>query len=159
MRLVILFTMLVSTIFNAYARDVSEYNLNNLGEGLIHLSTQNAYDPVSFFPEGGASGIRGTNEFALDYHGVTYLFANNANRAQFQTNSKKYEPTYGGWCARAMVVGQKVAINTNYYTIDEDRIYFFVNSRAKRFFDRDVKKNARLADEQWRRISGEEPRL
>lgn len=145
----------------AEGRNVSEYNLNAAGTGFINgnSSTAQGYDPVSVFPEGGGAVLQGKNEFALDYKGVEYLFASEENKKTFLTNPDKYEPTYGGYCARAMVVGRKVHINTKLFTIVGNRSFFFVNSRAKRFFDRNVAKNAATADQEWKKISGEEPRL
>ena len=90
------------------------------------------YDPVSFFSEGGGEAKKGLNSIST---------------------------TYGGWCARAMVVGQQVPINPELFTVADRRIYFFVNKRAKRYFDRKVEENAAKADKEWERISGEKPRL
>lgn len=149
----------------AYAqpdRNVAEYNLNNQGVGLIdgaNKALAPGYDPVSVFPEGGEAALKGDVQFALMHKGVEYLFANADNMKTFQTNPEKYEPTYGGYCARAMVDGQKVHINTKLFTVVGNRSFFFVNSRAKRFFDRDIAGNAKKADDNWKRISGEAPRL
>jgi YHS domain-containing protein len=156
----LLFTFAI-TASAGEGRNVAEYNLNSAGTGFINGNSSKAqgYDPVSLFPEGGGTALVGKSEFALDYEGVEYLFANAANMKKFLTNQAKYEPTYGGYCARAMVVGQKVHINTRLSTVVGNRSFFFVNSRAKRFFDRDIDGNAKKADQEWKRISGEEPRL
>lgn len=142
-------------------RNVAEYNLNSNGTGFVNGNQSDAlgFDPVSVFPEGGGIELAGKQEFALTYEGVEYLFANSKNMKTFLSNPQKYEPTYGGWCARAMVVGQKVHINTGLFTVVGNRSYFFVNSRAKRYFDRNIERNAQKADENWKRISGESPRL
>lgn len=142
-------------------RNIAEYNLNSTGTGFVNgnSATAQGFDPVSVFPEGGDKALAGKQEFALTYEGVEYLFANEANMKTFLTNPARYEPTYGGYCARAMVVGQKVHINTSLSTVVGNRSYFFVNKRAKRFFDRNVEKNAAKADREWKRISGESPRL
>lgn len=157
----LLLSVFAITASAADGRNVAEYNLNSAGTGLINGNSSNAqgYDPVSVFPEGGGTALVGKSEFALDYEGVEYLFANAANMKTFLTNPAKYEPTYGGYCARAMIVGQKVHINTSLSTVVGNRSFFFVNSRAKRFFDRDITGNAKKADQEWKRISGEEPRL
>ena len=142
-------------------RNIEEYNLNSQGVGMVSGSSAKAqaFDPVSFFPEGGSKGLAWLSEFAVMHEGVEYLFASEKNMKAFITSPKKYEPTYGGWCARAMVEGQKVHINTDYFTVVGNRSFFFVNSRAKRFFDRDLEINTAKADKEWKRISGEEARL
>lgn len=145
-------------------RNIATYNLNAQGTGFVNgLVEENpsapGFDPVSVFPEGGGQALPGKKEFALDYEGVEYLFANEVNMKTFLKAPQKYEPTYGGWCARAMAVGQYVHINTSLFTIVGKRSFFFVNKRAKRTFDRNIERLAKQADENWRKISGEEPRL
>lgn len=143
-------------------RNIAEYNLNNQGVGFINgfdKATADGFDPVSVFPEGGDAALKGDVQFALKYEGVEYLFANAENMKTFATNPAKFEPTYGGYCARAMVEGQKVHINTRLFTVVGNRSFFFVNSRAKRSFDRDLAANIQKADAEWKAISGEEPRL
>ncbi len=162
LRTQILITSFIFTLLNlsAYAqRDVSEYNLTSNGAGLHHHITGSIYDPVAYFPEANGKAQRGQASYAVQYQQVEYLFSNQENAKLFLTNPQKYEPTYGGWCARAMVVGQKVGINPEIYIIHKNRIHFFVNQRAKRFFERNLKLNEQKADEHWKKISGENPRL
>lgn len=143
-------------------RNVAEYNLNNQGVGYIdgaNKAIAPGYDPVSVFPEGGGIALKGETQFAVMHEGVEYLFAKETNMKQFLASPTKFEPTYGGYCARAMVVGQKVHINAKFFTVVDNRSFFFVNRRAKRFFDRDIAGNAKKADDFWKQISGEEPRL
>ena len=162
----ILGMLILAIVFNNSAmaqegRNVSEYNLNEQGVGFIDGNSRIAegFDPVSVFPEGGSQVQKGKNDFAVMHKGVEYLFANAQNMKSFLANPEKFEPTYGGWCARAMVVGQKVHINTKLFTVVGNRSFFFVNTRAKNYFDRNILENAKLADDYWKQISGESPRL
>lgn len=132
-------------------RNVTEYNLQ-AGLGL------KGYDPVSYFPEGGGQPLAGQSTLRLDYMGVTYQFANAANLDLFIENPEKYEPTYGGWCAYAMASGSKVDIQPTIYTINGNRLHFFVSKRAKQNFDSDVLGFEIRADGFWKKISGEDPR-
>lgn len=132
-------------------RNVSEYNIQT-GVGL------KGYDPVSYFPEGGNNPVVGVQKFRLDYMGVTYLFSTAQNVDLFLQNPNKYEPTYGGWCAYAMASGAKVDIQPMLYTINGNRLHFFVSKRAKQNFDADISGHEIRADEFWKQISGEDPR-
>lgn len=133
-------------------RDVSNYNLqNNVG--------LKGYDPVSYFSEGGSLALTGLENLSFDYFGVTYKFANEKNLALFKLDPKKFEPSYGGWCAYAMASGAKVDINPLLYTIHGRRLHFFVSKRAKQNFDSDVEGHEVKADTFWKQISGENPRL
>lgn len=133
-------------------RDVSKYNIFVPGENL------NGYDPVGYFPEGGGKPQLGSQEISLTYLGVTYNFATVKNLDLFMQSPKKYEPTFGQWCARAMAAGSYVKINPLIFTIHGNRLHFFVNKRAKDFFDADLKTLEASADGYWKQISGEEPR-
>ena len=96
------------------------------------------FDPVSFFK---ANPEKGSEEITENYEGIVYRFASEENRAEFLTNPKKYEPTYGGYCAWAMRTGGKVPIDTRFYSFDFDdegnklRIHFFVAQRAMENFN------------------------
>ena len=148
------FGMLASFTPSAFAQDrsVVEYNLPN-GIGL------KGFDPVAVFPEGGDQPAQGDAQFTLDYMGVKYFFASEMHRQMFMQNPAKYEPSYGGWCAYAMASNSKVDIQPQVYTIHGNRAHYFVGVRAKGNFDADVAGHEMRADEFWKQISGEEPRL
>jgi len=145
--------LLTSGVANAQTiRNVDQYNkMSNFG--------LKGYDPVSYFPEGGSTPLQGLEQYKLDYMGVTYLFSSAVNLDLFVNDPDLYEPTYGGWCAYAMASGSKVDIQTSLYTIHGRRIHFFVAKRAKANFDKDVTGHEIRADNFWKQISGEEPRL
>lgn len=133
------------------SRNIPVYNLE-AGIGL------KGYDPVSYFPEGGGNPLPGDSDISLNFEGVIYLFSNTTNRDQFMENPGRYEPTYGGWCAYAMASGSTVDIQPMIFTINGNRLHFFVSHRAKRNFDSDILGFETRADEFWRKISGEDPR-
>lgn len=132
-------------------RNVSKYNLS-AGIGL------KGYDPVAVFPEGGAAVKKGSSSLSLIHEGVIYNFATAANRDLFVADPAKYEPTYGGWCAFAMATGSQVDIQPNIFTVNGRRAHYFVSTRAKGNFDRDLKTFENNADNFWFKISGEKPR-
>ncbi len=150
--LLLTLTALVGTTASAQDdRNASKYNLE-AGTGL------KGFDPVAVFPEGGGKALEGKNEYRLDYMGVSYFFASAANLDLFVANPDKYEPTYGGWCAYAMASGSQVDIQPEIFTINGNRAHYFVSTRAKRSFDRDVLDYETRADRNWKTISGESPR-
>lgn len=149
--LVTLATLFVQTAAAQQFRNTKEYNLQN-DVGL------KGYDPVSYFPEGGNKPLVGVSSYRLNYMGVIYYFANAKNLDLFSKQANKYEPTYGGYCAYAMASGSKVDIDPAIYTINGNRLHFFVSQRAKRNFDADVNGHEERADGFWKQISGEEPR-
>ena len=84
--------LLAFNVNSAYAqpdRNIAEYNLNNQGVGLIdgaNKALAPGYDPVSVFPEGAETALKGDVQFALVHKGVEYLFATAENMKTFQTN-------------------------------------------------------------------------
>jgi hypothetical protein len=144
--------LMSATSFAQSGRNISQYNLNS-GTGL------KGFDPVAVFPEGGSSAQKGLQEIGLIHSGVMYSFANQANLETFNKSPEKYEPSYGGWCAYAMASGSKVDIQPQLFTIHGNRAHYFVSSRAKQNFDRDVAGFEKNADGNWKKISGEDPRL
>lgn len=132
-------------------KDVVQYNLtDNLG--------LKGYDPVSYFPEGGGTPLEGSSANSVDFGGVTYNFANEANMALFldevakKNDVNKYEPTYGGWCAYVMGLnGEKIDINPESYDFTGDRLHLFADG-AKEPWLADKENLEISADERWTRI-------
>ena len=109
-------------------------NQNNVPESQFHAGYRGT-DPVSYFND--ATGpLAGTSEFTYDHGGILYQFATQENMNEFISNPTKYEPTYGGFCAFAMMTGNTVPVDRRYYSFDLDdegnklRIHFFVSDRA-----------------------------
>ena len=157
----IAFTLFSTTGYAQEGRNESLYNVlktgtSNIGfiDGIASKATP--YDPVAIFTNSIA--VPGNKSITAKSGEITYLFSSEDNARLFKNDPEKFEPTYGGWCARAMVVGQKVSINPSIFTVVGNRSFFFVNQRAKRYFDRMLETNIRKADSEWERISGEKPR-
>lgn len=164
----VLFSILaVATLWSVQSVSVANaQSIRNTGEYNLDLTSQpgfaialKGYDPVSYFPEGGGQALTGKATFRLDYMGATYLFSSASNLDLFVQNPEKYEPTYGGWCAFAMASGSKVDIQPLIYTMNGNRLHFFVSRRAKANFDADIASFEANADRFWLQISGESPRI
>jgi peroxiredoxin/YHS domain-containing protein len=120
------------------------------------------YDPVAYFPEGGGKPTEGSKSITTTYQGVTYRFATAANRDAFLADPGKYEPAHGGWCSWAMKDGDKTDIDPKSFIVRDGRLYLFYNgtwgdTRAK-WVKLDHAQQARTSDDQWKKISGEDPR-
>ena len=132
-------------------RNEAEYN-NQYGVVL------NGYDPVSYFSEGGGMPLKGETTIAFNYGTRMYYFASEANLNTFKSNPLKYEPSYGSWCAYAMSQGSKVEINPMIFTVNGNRLHFFISKSAKKSFDKDVTGHEKDADQVWSNFSGEKAR-
>jgi hypothetical protein len=152
-------------------RNIAVYNLVSERVGL------QGFDPVSYFAEGGGVPKLGLANISVEYGGVVYYFADIENRSMFLTDSTKFEPTFGGWCAWAMANDSFADIDPSLYTftktvngklqpadsqdLSSRRIHFFISRGAKARFDLDLNKYENLADGFWssESKSGEQPRL
>lgn len=93
----------------------------NLKNGLaIH-----GYDPVSYHQ---GEPLKGIKELSLRHNGATYHFATRENMKAFEQAPESFEPAYGGWCAWAMLDGEKVDVNPKTYKIVDGTNYLFYNA-------------------------------
>lgn len=123
----------------------------NLEKGLA----LEGYDPVSYFqggkPQKGKSSLQAKSE------GVTYYFANSANKALFEKAPGKYKPQYGGWCAYAMgASGEKVEVNLETYKIVDGKLYLFYNAffnNTLTSWNKDESGLKAKADKNWKKFT------
>ena len=133
-------------------RNAANYNL----EGNLGLK---GFDPVAYFEEFGGEALQGDENITVEYGDVVYRFANEDNKAAFEANPTRFEPTYGGWCAWAMANQAYADINPMIFTQNGNRMHFFISRGAKIRFDRDLDKRESDADKYWKAETGEDPRL
>lgn len=115
MRLLVSF--LVFTLTALANPPVEHLNLSD-SEGL------SGFDPVSYR---GEVPVKGKEEWTFEYNGALYRFANKANKEIFKVNPSKYLPAYGGWCAYAMLDGDKVEVDPMSYKLIDGKLYLFYN--------------------------------
>jgi len=80
------------------------------------------YDPVAYFTKGRA--MKGSEEFAHEWLGETWHFANAKHRDLFVADPVKYAPQFGGYCAAGMAYGQNTAnIDPEAWRIIDGKLY------------------------------------
>ncbi len=100
-------------------RAVSHFDLGKRGLAL------QGYDPVAYRPEGGGKPMEGKDSIQLEFGGALYRFANETNREAFARDPERYEARFGGWCAWAMVDGDKVEVDPESFLIEDDELLVF----------------------------------
>ena len=83
------------------------------------------YDVVSYHQQTGPK--KGKSRLSTEYKGVIYYFTNEANKAAFLADPQRYEPLYGGWCAYAMLEGDKTKVDPETYKIVDEHLLVFYN--------------------------------
>jgi YHS domain-containing protein len=107
------------------------------------------HDAVAYFTQNNA--VRGDPAIKLDHKGVTYRFASEANRAEFQRAPEKYMPQFGGFCSNginyAIPWGGGGAANT--WRIYRGKLYVFGGQSSRDHFEIETEKNLELAHRYW----------
>jgi YHS domain-containing protein len=136
------------TIFaQSQVKRVAHFNLND------KVAIQ-GYDPVAYFKQKKA--VKGKKEFAISHQGVTYHFANEADKAAFVKNPSGYEPQYGGWCAFAMGdYGEKVEVDPETFKVVDGKLYLFYNkflNNTLKAWNKNEPALKKKADTNWDKI-------
>ena len=79
------------------------------------------YDPVAYFREGRAT--KGSKEFAHEWLGATWYFADAEHRDLFAADPVKYAPQYGGYCAGGMAKNHIAYIDPEVWRIVDGKLY------------------------------------
>ncbi len=100
------FALALLAIASGAARANASPGQLNLGEDGLALE---GYDPVSYFQATGPA--RGDAARFLAVGGAVYRFASDENKALFESEPDRYRPAFGGWCAWAMLKGERVSVD------------------------------------------------
>jgi len=133
-------TLIFVTTLSVFAVQADQYDLPAVG----------GYDLISYHQESGP--VRGTGFHATQYKGVTYLFANEENKATFLSAPEKFLPAYNGYCAYGLALGQKFNSNPVVYSIIDDTLYLNLNTDIQNEWSADVEGNIRKGDANWESI-------
>ena len=107
------------------------------------------HDAVAYFTQNNA--LRGDTAIKLEHKGVTWRFASQANKAEFQRAPEKYMPQFGGFCSN----GINYAIpwggggGPNTWRIYRGKLYVFGGQSSRDHFEIDTEKNLELAHRYW----------
>lgn len=112
------------------------------------------YDPVSYFSGQPTKGNKSINS---TYNEATYYFTTEDNKNSFEADPETYVPAYGGWCAWAMIEGEKVSIDPLSYKIINGKNYLFYNGfwgNTLKKWDEEITNTpeaelVQQADQQW----------
>jgi YHS domain-containing protein len=107
------------------------------------------YDAVGYFARNAA--VAGDPAITLNLNGLTWRFASEANRAEFQRDPKKYMPQFGGFCSN----GINYAIpwggggGPDTWRIYRGKLYVFGGQKARDHFEMDTELNLKRAHHYW----------
>jgi YHS domain-containing protein len=134
--LLILASFLIMRPIDAASADgTAPLNLDGNGMAL------QGYDPVSYHGQGP---VPGKAELSTTQDGAVYHFSSRENLELFSADPENYLPAFGGWCAWAILDGEKVEVDPETYKIIDGSTYLFYNT----FFVNTLSKWNRLAEKE-----------
>ena len=104
-------------------------------------------DVVAYFTQG--EPVKGSATYSHDWNGVTWHFANAANRDTFAADPNAYAPQYGGYCAWAVSQGYTASTVPDAWRIVDNRLYLNFSRRIQRRWEKDIPTRIAAADANW----------
>ena len=111
------------------------------------------YDPVAYFTEGRP--VKGSAEFAKEWLGASWRFANATHREAFVRNPEKYMPQFGGYCSKAMSDGFVKSLDPDAWRIIDGKLYVFASKRGRDNFAKDIPDRTAKAKTNWVKIKAD----
>lgn len=105
------------------------------------------YDPVAYFRDG--KPVRGVPQFATQWMGATWQFANASNRDAFQQAPEKYAPQFGGYCAWAVGHNYTASTDPEAWKIVDGKLYLNYSKDVQKKWEQDQAKWITEAGKNW----------
>jgi YHS domain-containing protein len=107
------------------------------------------HDAVAYFTQNEA--VKGDPAIKLDFKGVTWRFASEANKVEFQKSPDKYMPQFGGFCSNGInyAVPWGGGGSPNSWRIYKGKLYVFGGQKARDHFEMETEVNLERAHQLW----------
>ncbi len=105
------------------------------------------YDAVAYFTK--AAAVKGNEDHALTWKGVTWLFSTAQTMAEFQASPEVYEPQYGGYCAYALSKNAIARTSPEAWTVQDGKLYLNYDTGVRDIWRQDIPGNIARADANW----------
>ena len=105
------------------------------------------FDPVAYFVDGAPKV--GQAELEFRFHGATWRFQNEGNRAAFAASPEVYAPRFGGHDPLAVARGAATPGHPALWLIAEQRLYLFYSAEARAAFARSPESAIEAAERNW----------
>ncbi len=111
------------------------------------------FDVVSYHI--GDRPLEGLETITAAYNGVTWYFANEANRALFEADPERYAPAYDGHCAYALADDRKVRTDPLAYRVVDGVLYMNFSPSIQERWERDIPGYLDQSEAHWPDHEGE----
>jgi YHS domain-containing protein len=135
----------------AFAWSASASAGSSINTGYFEGVAIEGYDTVAYFTDGQAT--KGSEDFAYDWLGATWFFANAEHRDLFAEKPLQYVPQYGGHCAIGAAFGESTSnIDPEAWTIVNGKLYLQYSEGAREDWEKDSGNLIAAADQKWPEI-------
>jgi YHS domain-containing protein len=117
--------------------------------GLVTGVAAGGYDTVSYFK---GDPMEGKADFAVDWKGASWHFANAENMKAFQASPEKYAPQYGGYCAYAVSKGATAKGDPKAWTVVNNKLYLNYSEGIRDKWRSDIPGNITAANANWPKV-------
>ncbi len=146
----------MKTLFTSFLALFMFFSAQAMAADVTHMTPGvGGYDLVSY--HNSKRPLRGNGHFVSEHDGVTYLFANEANKKTFDANPGKYIPAYGGYCAFGVSVGKKFHGDPEVWRVVDGRLYLNLDAQIQDMWLKDVPGSIKTADAKWPKIINKAP--
>ncbi len=120
-----------------------------MSEGADAKLMLEGHDAIAYFTQNTA--VKGDPAVKLDYKGVVWRFASEANKEEFQKSPEKYMPQFGGYCSNGInyAVPGGGGGGPNTWRMYRGKLYVFGGQSARDHFEMDTELNLERAHQYW----------
>jgi len=109
------------------------------------------YDPSAYHTAGKPT--KGSSDHVVNWKGAKWKFATKADADKFRADPARYAPAYGGHCANAMSMGDRVDADPKVWMIIGKRLFlFYADSGRKTWQSGDKQALIAKADANWAKM-------
>ena len=99
--------------------------------------------------EPGEKAVKGKKEFAYEWKGAMWYFANEENLKKFKASPTFYEPAYGGYCAFSVAKNFTIAPRPDNWKIVDGKLYLNNNKKSFNLWQNKEAEMIEKGDENW----------
>ncbi len=138
-------------LLSTLAGQVSSARAAEVNTGYFGNVAIMGYDPVAYFTMNDA--VKGSEDYAFEWLGATWLFANEEHRQTFTASPIKYAPQYGGLCSLGVAYGEVTRdIDPEAWSIIKGKLYLNYSKGAAGKFGKDADNLIARADAKWPKV-------
>lgn len=113
----------------------------------MYQQAADGYDVVAYFADQRPE--KGVKDYTYNWMGAVWQFSSQKHMDLFKENPEKYAPQFGGYGSYGISIDKLFHSDSELFTINNEKLYLFVNKEYKNKFLSNVDQNISKAEENW----------